>query len=166
MTSQTDTRLTLALNRAIDRRLDELVRDAGAVAHLLADDKLMRTSQLRNVLTVADDTQSVAVVTNFIRYQMGRSKRDEAWLHGDFGKKLVDALEHPKGVVERLVEKVVKEVTRQVEDATEESVTSLARVSLVRLYLGYLNRWFYYGDKTDQWDDIRNATQEPSTHVR
>ena len=80
-------RTQLALERAIDRHLDTLVRAAGRTVSLLHDDQAMRENQMRNVVDVAMTTQSLDVVTNFIRYQMGRSAGNRAWLHNDFGQK-------------------------------------------------------------------------------
>jgi len=34
------------------------------------------------------------------------------------------------------------------------------RYDLMRHYLGYLNRAFYYGRETKKWDDLRQAGKE------
>jgi hypothetical protein len=153
-------RMQLALERAIDRQLDEVVRTAGRTVSLLHDDRAMRENQMRNVVDVALSTQSLDVVTNFIRYQMGRSGGNQAWLHNNFGQKVVQDLENPEGVVQRLLTTVTEEVHRQVQEADPAEVRREAQLRLVRLYLGYLNRWFYYGSKTRRWQDITAATTE------
>lgn len=157
-------RTRLALENAIDRRLDELLRAAGRQVYLLRDDRAMRENQIRNVLDVAMSKPSIDVVTNFIRYQMGRSGGNQAWLHNNFGQKVVEEIE--KGIVPRLAAGVADEVCREVQEADRDEVAREARLRLVRLYLGYLNRWFYYGFKTKRWDDIFEATKEAVSNVR
>ena len=159
-TDVTTMRMQLALERAIDRQLDEVVRTAGRTVSLLHDDRAMRENQIRNVVDVALATQSLDVVTNFIRYQMGRSGGNQAWLHNNFGQKVVQDLENSEGVVQRLLATVTEEVHRQVQEADEAEVRHEAQLRLVRLYLGYLNRWFYYGSKTRRWEDITTATRD------
>jgi hypothetical protein len=156
-------RTEMALNREIDRQLDRLIRAAGQRVHLLHDDRVMRESQLRNVLNVAiSHPQSHLVVTNFIYYQVGRSGGNQAWLHSDFGKKVADDIQGPDGVVRQLASNVTDEVCRKVQESNREEVAHEAHMRLMRLYLGYLNRWFYYGSRTRQWKDIEDATKEES----
>jgi hypothetical protein len=159
-TDVTTMRMQLALKRAIDRQLDEVVRTAGRTVSLLHDDRAMRENQMRNVVDVALSTQSLDVVTNFIRYQIGRSGGSQAWLHNNFGQRVVQELESPEGVVHRLLTTVTAEVHRQVQEADEAEIKREAQLRLVRLYLGYLNRWFYYGSKTRLWQDITAATRD------
>lgn len=156
-------RTRLLLERAVDRRLDRLLRAAGRQVYLLRDDRTMRENQIRNVLEVALSKPSIDVVTNFIRYQMGRSGGNQAWLHNNFGQKVVEDIE--RGIVPELAAEVAEEVSREVPEADRDEVAREARLRLVRLYLGYLNRWFYYGFKTRRWDDIAAATKEACTDV-
>lgn len=156
-------RRQMALRREIDTRLDKLVSAAGRRVHLLHDDRAMRESQLRNVLNVAmSHPQSHLVVTNFIYYQIGRSGGNQAWLHNDFGKKVVGDIQAPDGVIRHLTDEVTDVVCREVQEAARDEVAREAHLQLMRLYLGYLNRWFYYGYKTRQWKDIEEATKEES----
>jgi len=159
-TDVTTMRMQLALERAIDGQLDEVVRTAGRTVSLLHDEPAMRENQKRNVVDVALSTQSLDVVTNFIRYQMGRSGGNQAWRHHDFGQRVVQELESPEGVVHRLLTTVTAKVQQQVQEADEAEIRREAQLRLVRLYLGYLNRWFYYGSKTGLWADITTATRD------
>lgn len=159
-------RTQLTLENAIDRHLNEVVRTAGGRVHLLHDDRAMRGSQIRNVLDVAMSTQGLDVVTNFIRYQMGRSGGNQAWLHSNFGQEVVQDIESQDGIIQRLANEVVNEVCRNVPEANPNDVACEARLRLVRLYLGYLNRWFYYGANTRRWNDIKAATKEEERYVR
>lgn len=147
--SQKDERETMEqafrLRQAIDRITDELVRKAKK----LVDEKLtvtktggqikldaggLREAQLRNVINVADGTESVELVKNFIRYQIGR--QGGGWRHRGFGEALIDCIEKE---VAGLAERVAREAQAEVR---------LAHIKLVRLFLGYLNRYFVYLDKT------------------
>ncbi len=157
-------RTCLVLERAINRRLDKLLRAAGRQVCLLRGDKTMRENQIRNVLDVAMSNPGIDVVTNFIRYQMGRSGGNQAWLYNNFGQKVVEDIE--KGVVPGIAAEVADEVHREVQEVERDEVMHEARLRLVRLYLGYLNRWFYYGSKTQRWDDLAEATKEADSNVR
>lgn len=150
-------RIVLAMRKALDKELDSLVEATRLAILRLRDDRAMRENQIRNVLDVATSTGSLAVVTNFIRYQMGRSGGNEAWLHNNFGQTVVSDLEGEKGNVAKLAGKVTDKVCEETGSTDRTRVLAQARVELVRLYLGYLNRWFYYGSKTRDWDDIAAA---------
>ncbi len=76
--------LDLALQAAVQQHMDPLVRRANADAALLQGAN-MDKSQIRNVLNVAEESRSLAVVTNFIRYQLGRSQTGPAWRKNGFG---------------------------------------------------------------------------------
>jgi hypothetical protein len=154
-------RTEMALRYEIDRHLDELIRAAGKRVHLLHDDRAMRESQIRNVLNVAlDHSHSHLAVTNFIFYQIGRSGGNQAWMHSDFGKKVVQDIEAADGIVRKLAKSVTKGVCEKVQEANPDEVTRASQLRLMQLYLGYLNRWFYYGSKTRQWQDIKKAVEE------
>jgi hypothetical protein len=164
-TDVTAMRTQLALKQEIDRRLDELVREAGKSVHLLHDDRAMRENQLRNVVDVAMSTQSLDVVTNFIRYQMGRSGGNQAWRHSDFGHKVIQALEGREAIVQRLTNEVTASVYAAVPESNRATIRQEAQLRLMRFYLGYLNRWFYYGSKTGRWQDVEAATREEASNV-
>jgi hypothetical protein len=154
----------LALQREVDRRLGEVVRAAGKRVHLLHDDRAMRENQIRNVLDVAMSTQSIEVVTNFIRYQMGRSGGNQAWLHNNFGQEVVQDLEDRQRIIQRLA----AEVCHAVQEANRDQALREVQLRLARLYLGYLNRWFYYGKKRRSegaFQDIQRAVQETESNV-
>lgn len=50
----------------------------------------VRTNQLRNMLNAAQSGSPLAVLINFLRYQIGREKR--GWKHRPSGNKLLDLL--------------------------------------------------------------------------
>ena len=70
--------LTLEQHRAIDRCKEQLVPAAEALLDEAQGIEIGRDfghSQLRNLIAVAMETESPAVVANFIRYQVGRDTR-------------------------------------------------------------------------------------------
>lgn len=144
-------RRDLLLQEEIDRQLDALVRQANQRAYLLKQVKDMEVSQLRNLLNVAVTSRSREVVVNFIHYQIGRDKN--RW--HNFGHKVIGDL---LGKVQELADKVVKAVMDQMPDAPEhERLPNTAYVRLMQLYLGYLNRAFYYGKKTGDFERLREG---------
>jgi len=142
-------RRRLLLQQAIGKELDSIVRLAAKTVRLLGPGKAseMRENQIRNVLSVAVETPSVEVITNFIRYQMGRSSQGKTWLYNSFGQQVI-------ADIEGSLAEAAKRVTSAVGEPDEKAVSQDAHLMLTRLYLGYLNRCFYYGDKTGKWDEL------------
>ncbi|HIP97652.1 MAG TPA: hypothetical protein EYH32_10610 [Anaerolineae bacterium] len=148
----------LTLQANIRRQMDAIVRAANADAARLKESG-MDKNQIRNVLNVAEESHSLAVVTNFIRYQLGRSQTGPAWRHNGFGMQVIEQIESPTGIVHRQAEQVLKALRDQYADLPE-NVADRVRYELMRHYLGYLNRAFVYGKETKQWDDLRQARGE------
>jgi hypothetical protein len=159
-------RLDLALSHAIDQRVDGVVRAAASVVALLREDRLMRENQVRNLLDVAASTESLLAVSNFVRYQMGRSAQDRAWLHNGFGERIVKEIEDRTSTVQKLSAEVAQEVRAEIPAIDTTKLTALARLRLARLFLGYLNRWFYYASRTKEgWDDVERFVRQEAAHV-
>ena len=160
--NQSTTHLELALQTAMQSCMDDIVHAANVDAALL-DGSEMEKNQIRNVLNVAEESRSLAVVANFIRYQMGRSQTGLAWRHvrGEkvFGLRIIEQIESPQGVVAQQTEAALAHARKRVGDVPQEAAQSL-RYDLARYYLGYLNRAFYYGRETKKWDDLRQAGKE------
>ena len=143
--AQEGMRQALRIRQAIDRTMDELVREAKR----LVDDKLtvsdagqlkldaggLREAQLRNVINVASNTESVELVKLFIQYQIGR--QGGGWRHRGFGEALI-------GRIEKEVASLSERVAR---DARAELKSAYIHIRMVRLFLGYFNRYFIYMDK-------------------
>ena len=146
----------LALQASIRRQMDAIVRAASADAALLEGAGLEK-NQIRNVLNVAEESHSLRVVTNFIRYQLGRSQTGPAWRHNGFGLRVIEQIESPIGIVNRRAEQVLAGLPDLPEEAAEQT-----RYELMRYYLGYLNRAFVYGNSglKDAWENLRQAGQE------
>ncbi len=152
--------LELALQAAMRRQMDEIVRAANGDAALLDGaprGRGLERKQLSNVLSVAEESQSLLVVTNFIRYQMGRERIGKAWCHNNFGQRLVWQIEDPEGVVSRQTIQVLELLL----DECKASEAWHKRISyeLMKSYLGYLQRAFVYGSKgpAGAWQDLRQA---------
>lgn len=159
--SRVDTLREIALSREIDRQLDAIVQVAGSLAVQLQGSS-MRENQLRNVLDVALHTESVEVVGNYIRYQIGRGG---SWKSGNFGESVISALGHG-GQVQRIANKAAQKAHKTLKEAQNAGklgnealpdmadLANEARVQMTRLFLGYLNRWFLYADREKAWDKI------------
>lgn len=143
--------LTLTQRRAIDRSKEVLVRAAEAlldearVTEIKSND--FGHSQLRNLIAVATETESPAVVINFIRYQMGRDSTKKSWSN--------------RAVVEggseggpRLGERFIHEFEKgSVATALaglgitgDPLAGQLARIELIRQFLGFTSRYLKYLD--------------------
>jgi hypothetical protein len=155
------------LKRAIDRRAGDLIKAGSkAVSRLKPTGKKseMEESQLRNLLSVASEALSVDVVTNFIRYQIGRSPTADKWgcKPNDFGPTLIHDIE--SGAVWTAAQQVDREVQERIGGAPIPSVVDGAHLFLTRLYIGYLNRLFVYCKRRednncpDAWDNLFRET--------
>ena len=150
----------LALKRAINRQLDRIIVRANETVTSLepsGKDSEMEENQIRNVVNVSSDSRSVEVVTNFIRYQIGRSRSGKQWQYGRFGERVIQDIE--VGVVldsARLAaDRAAKEIAERDETADRESLFQRAYINLTLLYLGYLSRAFRYCKEANGWDRLR-----------
>lgn len=166
-----DVQCNLLLSQVIDRQLSRLIQAGSkAVATLkpTSGKTPMEESQFRNVLNVAQETTSVDVVTNFIRYQIGRTPRVWGTQPTAFGPTLIRDIEDGE------VANAAKEVRDTVQDTLQTRLQvgappdlyHQAYIRLTRLYLGYAMRVFYYGKKreddgdTDAWDNLFRRDEE------
>jgi hypothetical protein len=152
----------LALHEAVGRQMDTIVRAANAAAALLEGSN-MEKNQIRNVLNVAEETNSVAIVTNFIRYQIGRSRTGQEWQHQGFGLRVADDIEREGWVVHQATQDAVSYaqdlIAQRGEQADEAELTRKARQKLMRYYLGFLNWAFYFGVQTNEWKELQKAAE-------
>lgn len=96
-------------------------------------DKL-EASQFRNLVRVADTTESPEVVKNFLRYQVGREKK---WGRGE------------KSLAEHIVRDIDGPLKKQAGDIAKSTNSQQARrihMELIRRYLGYGSRRLKYLD--------------------
>lgn len=138
--------LTFDQRRAIDRSKEQLVPaaekllDEAAVTEL--DPKDFGHAQLRNLIAVAMETESPAVVVNFIKYQIGRDshQRDWASVHAgkSLGERLIDELQKPGCAIDKALETI--------EGLEGDLARQLVRIELIRHYLGFASRYLKYLD--------------------
>jgi hypothetical protein len=140
--------LTLAQRREIDRAKESLVITA---EKLMEEAKVKEIpsndfghSQLRNLIAVALETESPAVVLNFIRYQIGRASKDRGWAHvadptnkRKLGERFITALQ--AGEVVRVLDSLPGV-------AGDPKVRQLAHIELIRHFLGFASRYLKYLD--------------------
>jgi hypothetical protein len=92
----------------------------------------LEESQFRNLLRVADTTESTEVIKNFLRYQVGR---EEKWGRGK----------------DSLAEKIITDINTRIKEkaqdiaktAKTEDINSIL-LELTRRYLGYGARYLTY----------------------
>ncbi|MBZ8181459.1 MAG: hypothetical protein SAL07_08130 [Oscillatoria sp. PMC 1051.18] len=96
----------------------------------------LEESQFRNLLRVAETTESSEVIKNFLRYQVGR---EEKWGRGK----------------NSLAERIIKDIDTQIKSAAEKiakeadsSEVNLVYIELIRRYLGYGSRCLKYLNST------------------
>lgn len=132
----------LILKREIQKISGELVEDAEELLEntQLYQNKEFKENQIRNVINVAAGSGSVPVVTNFIKYQIGRHKE---WQHKDFGETLIKKLDKLEGNAGKLIRRVDQE-TKGLQETDVDEEAREVWLELVRHYLGYLNRYFKY----------------------
>lgn len=141
--------LNLEQRRALDRAKERLVPaaeqllDSGGVVRLKPKD--FGQAQMRNLIAVALDTESPAVVANFIRYQIGRDARGKkSWASGrprKLGELFLDEIESEGGVVRRILADLAGDSA--VPFASDLS-RQLARMELIRQFLGFVDRHLKY----------------------
>ncbi|WP_298820646.1 hypothetical protein [Chloroflexus sp.] len=134
-------RRDLLLEAAIERRLDLLVKQASETATLL-EGKAMEKNQLRNLQNVAMTSRSPEVIINFIRYQIAREGSKWGEGQNDFGHKLICQI---RQTIKSWAQDVANEVLQAMNDVPDrEQLFHQAYVRLIQLFIGYLNRAFYY----------------------
>jgi hypothetical protein len=121
------TTLEPRIRQAMERRLDEVVEWARqCVEETQITSTKMEESQLHNLLNIANATDSVKALENFVCYQMGRLKE---WRHNDFGQRILEDFKR----LGNLAQEIVKG-----SNTKERAV----HMELIRLYTGFLYRWF------------------------
>jgi hypothetical protein len=144
-TTMTPLQRELHISRDIDQAMNKLLPQMKA---FMDDTEMWKTdmelNQLQNLLSTAQDTQSVEVVKNFIYYQMGRDSRGNSWRKSkrdqpSFGDRLIQALDDLRATAVPIAEK----------HGGKEAEIDKAWMGLTRLYLGNLRRYFYYHKRSN-----------------
>ncbi|HNP69949.1 MAG TPA: hypothetical protein PKK15_02525 [Kouleothrix sp.] len=148
----TTLRRELLIEQGIESQLNALVKQANKTAAILENHPRMEESQLRNLLNAAIDARSTEVVINFIRYQIARNGSAWGVAPGSFGHSVINDLNTvlPKWHKQALA--FVAQQNNAPELTAERSEKAMVR--LMQLYLGYLNRAFYYAKKTNDFASL------------
>lgn len=133
---RTDSKTELKVQRGIRQAEDAIVlaiQDAldNCEYPTSGRDKL-EESQFRNLVRVSDTTESVEVVKNFLRYQVGRERK---WGRGD------------KSLAERIVRDIdgmLRQTAEEIAKAAATSEKKKIQIELIRRYLGYGARHLKY----------------------
>ena len=160
-------RRELLLEQAINKRLDELVRlaTAAVLTLLRMHEHKLEESQLRNLAAVASGTRSIEVIVNFIRYQIARAPKNWGTRADEFGHTVI-------GQLYKRIAELATEVAREVErglrppepaggetaapsQPSDAELRAEAYITLARQYIGYLNRTFYFYNKSSKNSDIK-----------
>ena len=135
-----DARTRLSLRQALDRFSGDLV---GLADRTMSEDRVrilkrketqLRLGQLNNLLGVALETESPAVVINWVRYQMGRKETKGGWGNSGLGEQVVSDING--------LETSARQVAQQVYGNETPEAIRQAHIYLTRRYVGYLKRWF------------------------
>ncbi len=118
--NQADKLVSMA-QKTLDAKMSDLRRGRG-----------LKTAQFNNLLGVALETPSPAVVINWLSYQMGRRTPDtRPWKDSGLGEQVVADIKALKARAESVAK-----------DNTDEAEVRELHIQLTRKYLGYLKRWF------------------------
>jgi hypothetical protein len=130
MTLSTDQRTQLKVQKAILQVEDDLVTwIQDALDNTNYGD--LEESQFRNLVRVADTTESPEVIKNFLRYQVGRDKK---WGRGD------------GSLAAKIIENIDSDIHKAAQKIADECETNLKQIwiELIRRYLGYGARHLKY----------------------
>ncbi|MBD3181140.1 hypothetical protein GF312_02540 [Candidatus Poribacteria bacterium] len=144
----------LIFNREINMQLDKIVNRANKTVSRLKPGKnsnSLEESQIRNVLNVANDSPIIEVVTNFIRYQIGRSKTGKQWQYNNFGEQVITDIE--SDIVFKcagsVADETIKKLKNKVPNLERDLLFYQAHIKLMKLYLGYINWAFKYSNENN-----------------
>jgi hypothetical protein len=135
-----DIRTRLSLRQAVDQFSEDLVGRADRTMSEKQVETLkqwktqLRLGQLNNLLGVTLETDSPAVVINWLSYQMGRRETRDGWGVSGLGDQVLDDI--------KALETSAKQVAQKVYGGDTPDEVRQAHIQLVRRYAGYLKRWF------------------------
>lgn len=126
----------LKIQKGIRQAEDKLVTDIQTALDDTSSYGDLEESQFRNLVRVADTTDSTAVIKNFLLYQVGRDKK---WGRGK--NSLAQKIIHD-------IDKNLKPVADNIaKSANAEDFSNEVWLELTRRYLGYGARYLVYKNK-------------------
>ncbi|HBL11265.1 MAG TPA: hypothetical protein DD379_07640 [Cyanobacteria bacterium UBA11162] len=135
MSYATEQKIELQIQKGIRQAEDDLViwiQDAlDNCQYGKSGKEELEESQFRNLIRVADTTDSAEVIKNFIRYQVGREKK---WGRGK------------ESLAERIVQDIDGKIKKTAQIIAECSQSDFKPIwlELIRRYLGYGSRYLKY----------------------
>lgn len=130
-TSNSETQIELKIQRGIRQAEDQLVI---AIQDALDKTKYgnLEESQFRNLVRVADTTDSTEVIKNFLLYQVGRGDK---WGRGEGS--LANRIIHD-------IDKTLKTAAENIGKSVNRKNINSIWLELIRRYLGYGARYLQY----------------------
>ena len=132
MTLSDDQKSALEIQRGILKAEDDIVLAVQDALNKTTTYGNLEESQFRNLVRVADSTESTEAIKNFLRYQTGREKK---WGRGE----------------NSLAENIIKDIDGQLKNLATNIATNAntgdvksIQIKLTRLYLGYGARHLKY----------------------
>lgn len=136
MSESLDPQKQLKIQKGIRQAEDKLVTDIQTALDDTSSYGDLEESQFRNLVRVADTTDSAAVIKNFLLYQVGRDKK---WGRGQ--NSLAQKIIHD---IDKNLKSVANEIAKS---AKAEDFFNEIWLELTRRYLGYGARYLVYKNK-------------------
>lgn len=136
MSESLDPQKKLKIQKGIRQAEDKLVTDIQTALDDTSSYGDLEESQFRNLVRVADTTDSTAVIKNFLLYQVGR---DRKWGRGQ--NSLAQKIIHD---IDRNLKPVANDIAKAAK--AEDSFNEIW-LELTRRYLGYGARYLVYKNK-------------------
>lgn len=136
MSESLDPQKQLKILQGIRRAEDKLVTDIQTALEDTSSYNDLEESQFRNLVRVADTTESTQVIKNFLLYQVGRDKK---WGRGP--NSLAQKIIHD---IDRNIKATAQDIAR---NAKAEEFFNQIWIELTRRYLGYGARYLVYKNK-------------------
>lgn len=116
-------------------------------AGLEQQDADLSPHQFTQLVTAAEETESVPAVINYLRYQIARSKEGQGWRYANVGAQVIAELEgNVRTNAHNAAQRAVERVRGTLAAATEEEKRQ-AWVELSRRFLAALRRCFTWRHK-------------------
>ena len=125
----------LKIQKIIRQSEDELVKAIQTALNDTSSYDKLEESQFRNLVRVADTTESVEVIKNFLLYQVGRDKK---WGRGE------NSLAHK--IINDIDDKI-KTLAKDIRTKSDADELNPIWIDLIRRYLGYGARYLVYKNK-------------------
>ncbi|MCA9897246.1 MAG: hypothetical protein KC433_03605 [Anaerolineales bacterium] len=143
-TAEAESNQAIFLQQQIDLYTEELVEMAdktlseARMKKIVKDRNGLKTAQLNNLLGVAQESPSVAPIRNWVHFQMGRRETSRAWSDSGFGEDVLNNLKE----ISKFAQEAVKAAFKDADITPTKKDLRETNLKMVRLYAGYLKRWF------------------------